>query len=248
MALPKGMERHLVKYRAVYTSARMTDDLTFKPFQPLRYWKARLREAGDSLWKRKRALDFLAVLDPAYKKELRAAERAIREEVERQRAERQEAERQGYSSLILSAGVEGETREVAKVHAAMAREALRSDNPLAPPACLLSGGETTVTLRGKGRGGRNQEFVLASAIALEGVEGVVVLSGGTDGTDGPTDAAGAIADGRTIARARIMGLDPEDHLHRNDTYAFFQALGELLITGPTRTNVMDVRVVLVNKP
>ena len=161
-------------------------------------------------------------------------------------AARQEAERQGYSSLILSAGVEGETREVAKVHAAMAREALRSDNPLAPPACLLSGGETTVTLRGKGRGGRNQEFVLASAIALEGVEGVVVLSGGTDGTDGPTDAAGAIADGQTIARARTVGLDPEDHLHRNDSYPFFEALGDLLITGPTRTNVMDVRIVLVN--
>lgn len=163
-------------------------------------------------------------------------------------AARQEAKRQGYSSLIISAGVEGETREVAKVHAAMAREVLRSDNPLAPPACLLSGGETTVTLRGKGRGGRNQEFVLASALALEGFERVVVLSGGTDGTDGPTDAAGAIADGQTVARARTMGLDPEEHLHRNDSYPFFEALGDLVITGPTRTNVMDVRIILVDKP
>ena len=163
------------------------------------------------------------------------------------RAASKEAERLGYRSLILSAMVEGETREVAKVHAAIAKEVLNSGNPIPEPACILSGGETTVTLQGDGKGGRNQEFALASALALEGKEGILALSGGTDGTDGPTDAAGAIADGETVGRARAAGLDPLDHLRRNDAYPFFDALGDLLITGPTRTNVMDVRIVLVRK-
>jgi hydroxypyruvate reductase len=114
-----------------------------------------------------------------------------------------------------------------------------------PPACLISGGETTVTLRGGGLGGRNQEFALAAAIDLAGLDGVVVLSGGTDGTDGPTDAAGAIADGRSVRRARERGLDPANFLSENDSYRFFDALGDLLKTGPTNTNVMDVRLVLV---
>jgi hydroxypyruvate reductase len=143
--------------------------------------------------------------------------------------------------------MEGEAREVAKAHVAMALEVVRSGNPIPPPACLLSGGETTVTLRGNGRGGRNQEFVLASALALKDIDGVAVMSGGTDGTDGPTDAAGAIADGHTVARARSLDLDPEDHLRRNDAYPFFQTLGDLVITGPTRTNVMDVCILLVRE-
>ena len=105
-----------------------------------------------------------------------------------------------------------------------------------------------MTLRGEGRGGRNQEFVLAAAMRLDGLDHVVVLSAGTDGTDGPTDAAGAIADGRTICRARRLGLDPSEHLRRNDAYPFFQALGDLLVTGPTRTNVMDVRILLARAP
>lgn len=159
-----------------------------------------------------------------------------------------EAKRLGYRTLILSTAMEGETREIAKAHVAMALEVIRSGNPVSPPACLLSGGETTVTLLGNGRGGRNQEFVLASALALENVNGVVVMSGGTDGTDGPTDAAGAIADGRTLSRARVEGLDPEDYLRRNDAYPFFQTLGDLVITGPTRTNVMDVCIFLACKP
>jgi len=159
----------------------------------------------------------------------------------------EEAERQGYRPLILSAMVEGETRDVAKVHIAIAKEVVLSGHPISPPACILSGGETTVTLQGKGKGGRNQEFVLASAVALEREKRIVILSGGTDGTDGPTDAAGAIADGTTLARASKKGLDPLDHLKRNDAYPFFQELGDLLITGPTRTNVMDVRIVLVGK-
>jgi hydroxypyruvate reductase len=157
------------------------------------------------------------------------------------------AEHLGYRSLILSSMVEGETREVAKVHAAIAKEVMNSANPIPQPACILSGGETTVTLQGDGKGGRNQEFALASALALDGEEGILALSGGTDGTDGPTDAAGAIADGETVARARAAGLDPLDYLRRNDAYPFFDALGDLLITGPTRTNVMDVRIMLVRK-
>jgi glycerate 2-kinase len=155
------------------------------------------------------------------------------------------AEKLGYRSLILSSKVEGEAREVAKFYAAIAKEVLSSENPLKPPVCALSGGETTVTLRGEGRGGRNQEFALASAIAIEGLDRVVVLSGGTDGTDGPTDAAGAIADGTTVARAREKKLDPGDFLKRNDSYTFFQQLQDLVMTGPTRTNVMDLYMFLV---
>jgi hydroxypyruvate reductase len=113
------------------------------------------------------------------------------------------------------------------------------------PACILSGGETTVTIKGKGLGGRNQEFVLAGALEINGVEQVVLLSGGTDGTDGPTDATGALADHTTVQRAKSMGLDPNFYLDNNDAYPFFQKLGDLLITGPTHTNVMDVRIILV---
>jgi hydroxypyruvate reductase len=163
-------------------------------------------------------------------------------------AAQEEARRLGYKPLILSSGIEGETREVARALAAVAKEVIASGNPIPPPACILSGGETTVTLRGDGRGGRNQEFVLASAMALEGTRPVVVLSGGTDGTDGPTDAAGALADPTTLDRARRMGLEPRDFLDRNDSYPFFKRLGDLLMTGPTRTNVMDVRILLVGVP
>jgi glycerate 2-kinase len=152
----------------------------------------------------------------------------------------------GFKPLVLSTTVEGETRDVARVHAAIAREVVTSGRPARPPVCLVSGGETTVTLHGGGLGGRNQEFVLAAAIDLEGCPGVVVLSGGTDGTDGPTDAAGATADGSTIARAAALGLDARRHLADNDSYHFFEALGDLLKTGPTGTNVMDVRLLLVD--
>jgi hydroxypyruvate reductase len=109
----------------------------------------------------------------------------------------------------------------------------------------LCGGETTVTIQGEGKGGRNQEFALASALVIDGMENIVVLSGGTDGTDGPTDAAGAIADGQTLARARAKNLDPQDFLKRNDAYHFFQPLDDLIITGPTRTNVSDVYMILI---
>ncbi len=151
----------------------------------------------------------------------------------------------GFRTLVLSTRIQGETREVARVHAAIAQEIVASGVPVRPPACVISGGETTVTVRGDGLGGRNQEFVLAAAIELAGLDRVVVLSGGTDGTDGPTDAAGALCDGRTLDRAGRLGLDASSFLERNDSYHFFEPLGDLLKTGPTRTNVMDVRLLLV---
>lgn len=151
----------------------------------------------------------------------------------------------GLRPLVLSTRIEGETRDVARMHAAIARESLAAGQPVKPPVCIISGGETTVTIRGSGLGGRNQEFALAAAIDLEGCENVVVLSGGTDGTDGPTDAAGAVADGETLARAAAQGLDARRFLAANDSYHFFAPLGDLLKTGPTGTNVMDVRLLLV---
>ncbi|UCD70959.1 MAG: glycerate kinase [Syntrophobacterales bacterium] len=161
------------------------------------------------------------------------------------KAAEQRARELGYTPLILSTFIEGETREVAKVHAAIAKEIVKTRHPIDPPACLISGGETTVTIRGKGLGGRNQEFALASALGIQGLRSVVVISGGTDGTDGPTDAAGAIADGETIRRSHELGLDATAYLEDNDSYHFFKELGDLLTTGPTNTNVMDLRLILV---
>jgi hydroxypyruvate reductase len=155
------------------------------------------------------------------------------------------AQELGYSSLVLSSMIEGDTGEAAHFHTALAREIVRSGHPLSRPACLISGGETTVVVRGKGKGGRNQEFALVAAMDLDGAEGVCLLCGGTDGTDGPTDAAGAVVDGATVARALAKGLDPREFLVRNDSYHFFERLGDLVMTGPTNTNVMDLRVVLV---
>jgi hydroxypyruvate reductase len=155
-----------------------------------------------------------------------------------------EAERRGYRPLILSSRIQGEAREAARLHADILWEAITSGHPLQPPACILSGGETTVTVRGAGKGGRNQEFALAAALALPGAANALLLSAGTDGTDGPTDAAGALADGDTVARAAARGLDAAAFLARNDSYAFFDALGDLVKTGPTGTNVMDVNIML----
>ncbi|MCH8216557.1 MAG: glycerate kinase [Planctomycetes bacterium] len=149
-----------------------------------------------------------------------------------------------YNTMILSTFIEGETREVAKVHTAILKEILKSGSPLPRPACVLSGGETTVTIQGDGLGGRNQEFVLAAAIEIEDMDNVVCFSAGTDGTDGPTDAAGAIADGATVSRARAISLDPQGALRNNDSYHFFDPLGDLLRTGPTNTNVIDLRIML----
>ena len=153
----------------------------------------------------------------------------------------------GYRTLVLSTFIEGETRDVASVHAAIAKEILASGSPVRKPACILSGGETTVTVRGSGLGGRNQEFVLAAAIAMESSGPATFFSAGTDGSDGPTDAAGAIADADTISRARALGLDPNHFLQANDSYHFFEKLEALIKTGPTGTNVMDVRIILIGE-
>ncbi len=151
----------------------------------------------------------------------------------------------GYRTLILSTTIEGETRDVAGVHAAIAREIYDTGRPLRIPACVISGGETTVTLKGTGKGGRNQEFALAGALALNGQPNTLLVSIGTDGNDGPTDAAGAYADGNTLHRAAKLQLNAAASLANNDSYHFFESLGDLIKTGPTNTNVMDVRLVLV---
>jgi len=161
-------------------------------------------------------------------------------------AARDKAEKMGYQTLILSSMVEGETREVARVHAAIAKEIVKTGLPIFPPACIISGGETTVTIHGKGLGGRNQEFCLSAALDLVGLpQRMVILSGGTDGNDGPTDAAGAMVDPYTVRRGKELGIKAIDFLTNNDAYHFFEKTNELLITGPTNTNVMDVRLVLV---
>ena len=150
----------------------------------------------------------------------------------------------GFRTIVLSTFIEGETRDVARMHAAIARQMRVSGQPLRPPACVISGGETTVTLDGDGLGGRNQEFALAAAIDIAGLADTLMLSAGTDGSDGPTDAAGAIADGATVDRAAAKGLDAKDFLRRHDSYRFFDPLGDLIRTGPTNTNVMDIHIVL----
>jgi hydroxypyruvate reductase len=157
----------------------------------------------------------------------------------------EEAQRLGFNPLVLSTHVEGEAREVARVHAAIAKEIRASGRPVSTPACVISGGETTVTVRGKGLGGRNQEFALAAALAIAGLRDTVILSAGTDGVDGPTNAAGAIADGTTVARAEALGLKAAAFLANNDSYHFLDALGDLIETGPTGTNVADVQIILV---
>jgi hydroxypyruvate reductase/glycerate 2-kinase len=154
----------------------------------------------------------------------------------------------GYAVVNLGSFVEGETRQVATAFAGLVRSVRADGRPAPPPVCLLSGGETTVTLgEGHGRGGRNQEFVLAALVKLgaAGMDHVAVLSGGTDGEDGPTEAAGAVADADTLGRAATLGLDAAGFLDRHDAYPFFAATGSLLETGLTGTNVMDVRVLLV---
>ena len=151
----------------------------------------------------------------------------------------------GYKTLVLSSMIEGDTTEAAHFHTALLKEIVKSGHPVDRPCCLISGGETTVVVRGKGKGGRNLEFALTAALDLEGLAGVCLLSGGTDGTDGPTDAAGAVVDGDTVGRAVAKGLNPREFLSENDSYHFFQHLDDLLITGPTNSNVMDLRVMLV---
>jgi len=153
----------------------------------------------------------------------------------------------GYGTLILSSSIAGDTSPAAHFHGAVAEEIHATGNPLTPPACLLSGGETTVKVTGDGLGGRNQEFALALVRTAARLPNTLFLSAGTDGTDGPTDAAGALVDSLSLARAISMGMDPDEYLRRNDSYHFFEKLGDLIVTGPTLTNVMDVRIVLVGQ-
>lgn len=155
------------------------------------------------------------------------------------------AEDLGYHTQVLSNTLEGESRIIAETHSTLVKEFVRRNTAASRPACLLSGGETTVTVRGDGLGGRNQEFSLAAAIELDGLDRVVILSGGTDGTDGPTDAAGGIVDGSTIDRGRAKNLDAAAFLAQNDSYHFLKATEDLLVTGPTLTNVMDLQVTLI---
>jgi hydroxypyruvate reductase len=162
-------------------------------------------------------------------------------------AARRRAEALGYRAEILSDCVEGESRAVAVSHAALIKKVAQTRGSVPRPACFVSGGETTVTVRGDGLGGRNQEFALAAAIEIAGLDGAVVLSAGSDGTDGPTDAAGAIVDGSTVQRGQTQGLSAVEFLARNDSYRFLQATGDLLITGPTLSNVMDLQVMLVGE-
>jgi hydroxypyruvate reductase len=150
------------------------------------------------------------------------------------------AQTEGMHSLLLTTSLEGEAREAGRLLAAVLREVVASGRPIPRPACIITGGETTVTLRGAGRGGRNQELALASAFGLTGLPDVALVALATDGGDGPTDAAGAVATGETLARAAALGLDPDDALGRNDAYPFFSALGDLLLPGPTATNVNDL--------
>jgi hydroxypyruvate reductase len=146
---------------------------------------------------------------------------------------------------VLTRALEGEAREVAGRFIDMAREIKAGQGPVAAPACLIAGGETTVTVKGGGKGGRCQEFALAAALAMAGLDDVVVLAAGTDGTDGPTDAAGAIADGQSAGRARAQGLDPAARLAENDSYPLFATLEDLVVTGPTNTNLLDLYLVVV---
>jgi len=151
----------------------------------------------------------------------------------------------GVAPFILGDAIEGEARDVGKVMAGIALQVARHSQPFRPPCVLLSGGETSVTVRGSGRGGRNVEFLLALALALDGCPGVDALAGDTDGVDGQEEIAGAVIGPETLARARAMGLKPQDVLAENDAHSLFTALGDSVVTGPTLTNVNDFRAVLV---
>lgn len=154
-------------------------------------------------------------------------------------AARARAAELGYTPVILTRSLSGEARDVARDFVARGRA-------LTPPACLIAGGETTVTVKGGGVGGRCQEFALAAALELAGAANLTVLAAGTDGTDGPTDAAGAIADGTTLARAAALRLDAQSFLEANDSYSFFGELRDLVVTGPTATNLLDVYLLVAD--
>ena len=151
----------------------------------------------------------------------------------------------GVVPLILGDSIEGEARDVGKVMAGIAQQVSVHGQPIAPPCVMLSGGETTVTVRGNGRGGRNVEFLLSLAIALDGRPGVYAIAGDTDGVDGQEEIAGAIVAPDTLSRAWAKGVRPRDSLANNDGHGFFEALGDSVVTGPTLTNVNDFRALFV---
>jgi glycerate 2-kinase len=157
-----------------------------------------------------------------------------------------EARRHGIEAVILSDCIEGEAREVGGVHAAIAREVATRNRPFPKPVLILSGGETTVTLRAKGKGGRNSEFLLAFAIGISGIGGVHALAADTDGIDGSQDNAGAFADGSTVSRMRAAGVDAKAMLAGNNAWTAFKAVGDLFVPGPTGTNVNDLRAILIS--
>lgn len=152
------------------------------------------------------------------------------------------AEERGYHAKIISSTLDGEAKDAGKFIAQIAKENSLSE---VKPVCLIFGGETTVTVKGNGKGGRNQELCLSTAIEIDGMKNITFLSGGTDGKDGQTEAAGAICNGRTIERAEELGLDAMKFLNNNDSYNFFNKLEDLIITGPTNTNVMDIQILLI---
>ncbi|MET3578650.1 hydroxypyruvate reductase [Mesorhizobium robiniae] len=156
-----------------------------------------------------------------------------------------EARRRGIEAVILSDSIEGEAREVGNVHAAVAREVATRNRPFRKPVLILSGGETTVTLRAKGRGGRNSEFLLAFAIGISGMAGIHALAADTDGIDGSEDNAGAFADGSTVSRMRAAGVDAKAMLAGNNAWTAFDTVGDLFVPGPTGTNVNDLRAILI---
>lgn len=159
----------------------------------------------------------------------------------------EEARRHGIEAVILSDSIEGEARDVASVHAAIAREIATRNRPFAKPVLLLSGGETTVTLRAKGKGGRNSEFLLSFALGINGVAGIHAVAADTDGIDGSEDNAGAFADGHTVERMRQAGVDAKFMLMQNNAWTAFHAIDDLLVTGPTGTNVNDFRAILIQE-
>jgi glycerate-2-kinase len=180
--------------------------------------------------------------DPAF---ARASYRVVASNRDALAAAAEEAERLGYRTTVVGDDMQGEAREVGAEVAALAWGAHAEGESARAPAAFLLGGETTVTVRGRGRGGRSQELALAAALEIEGEPGLLVAAVGTDGRDGPTDAAGAMVDGETVARGRAAGLEARDALERNDAHTFLRASGDLVVTGPTGTNVNDLVLVLV---
>ena len=175
--------------------------------------------------------------DPLFE---RVQNRIVASNIQAAQAAMAQARREGWQALLLSTSLQGEARHAGRFLAAVARQAAASGEPLPRPACILIGGETTVTLRGDGLGGRNQELALGAVNEMSGLEDVLLVALATDGGDGPTDAAGAVVSGETLARARNIGLDPQAFLARNDAYHFFEPLDDLLRPGPTQTNVNDL--------